>query len=105
MTLEAAPANAGLYASPLLGEQITGGSDRLRGAWLSLRAAGCGCRMMLIEAAARRWKVRTDSCRAEERRVIHASGRSFSFGELADEAADSRCLPAPVAQASPLLSA
>jgi isoquinoline 1-oxidoreductase subunit beta len=87
VTLQAAPANESLYASPLLGEQITGGSASLRGAWLSLRAAGAAARMMLIDAAARRWNVRVDSCRAENGQVVHATGRSLAYGELADEAA------------------
>lgn len=90
--VEPAPANESLYASPLLGEQITGGSASLRGAWLSLRTAGAAARMMLIEAAARRWNVGADSCRAENGRVVDASGRSLAYGELADEAAR---LPVP----------
>ena len=95
VTLEAAPANEGLYASPLLGEQITGGSASLRGAWLSLRTAGAAARLMLIEAAARRWKVRVNSCRAENGRVVHASGRSLAYGELADDAARLKVPAAP----------
>ena len=95
ITLEAAPANEGLYASPLLGEQITGGSASLRAAWISLRTAGAAARMMLIEAAARRWKVRINSCRAESGRVVHASGRSLSYGELADDAARLKVPAAP----------
>lgn len=87
VTLEAAPAG-GVYASPLLGEQITGGSLSLRGAWLSMRAAGAAARVMLVGAAAQRWNVSADSCRAENGRVVHASsGRSLSYGELADDAA------------------
>jgi len=96
VTLEAAPGNETLYASPLFGEQITGGSGSLRGAWLSLRSAGAACRLMLIDAAARRWKVRSASCRAERGRVIHSSGRSFLYGELAEDAAR---LPVPNAPA------
>ncbi|MET0496728.1 MAG: molybdopterin cofactor-binding domain-containing protein [Steroidobacteraceae bacterium] len=94
VTLEAAPANEALYASPLLGEQITGGSASLRGAWLSMRAAGAASRMMLVSAAARRWKVRSSMCRAEQGRVLHPSGKSFYYGELAAEAAK---LPVPAA--------
>lgn len=94
VTLEAAPANE-LYASPLLGEQITGGSASLRGAWISLRSAGAAARLMLIEAAARRWKVRANSCRAENGRVIHTSGRSLGYGELADDAARLKVPAAP----------
>jgi isoquinoline 1-oxidoreductase beta subunit len=86
VTLEAAPAGQ-VYASPIIGEQITGGSFSLRGAWSSLRPAAAAARMMLIDSAAQRWAVRADSCRAENGRVIHSGGRSFSYGELADDAA------------------
>jgi isoquinoline 1-oxidoreductase beta subunit len=93
---EAAPAGRE-YASPLLGEQITGGSFSLRGAWMSMRAAGAAARMMLIDAAAQRWGVEAESCRAENGRVFDgASGRSLPYGELADEAAR---LPVPASPA------
>jgi CO/xanthine dehydrogenase Mo-binding subunit len=98
MILEAAPANESLYASPLFGGQITGGSGSLRGAWITLRSAGAAARMMLIEAGARRWKVRSSACRAENGRILHtASNRSLSYGELASEAAR-----LPVPQSPPL---
>lgn len=43
---------------------------------------------MLEQAAANQWKVPLDECRAEQNRVLHApSGRSLSFGELAEAAA------------------
>jgi isoquinoline 1-oxidoreductase beta subunit len=99
VTLEAAPA-AQAYASPIIGEQATGGSFSLRGAWSSMRPAAAAARMMLIDAAAQRWQVRADSCRAENGRVIHSGGRSFSYGELADEAAR-RPVPAAPALKAP----
>lgn len=86
VTLEAAPANA-VYASPIIGDQATGGSFSLRGAWATMRPAAAAARMMLIDAAAQRWSVPVASCRAENGRVIHASGRALSYGELADDAA------------------
>ena len=98
--VEAAPPNAALYASPLLGEQITGGSMSLRASWTPLRAAGAAARTMLVEAAARSWGVGAEACRAERGRVIHsASGRTVGYGALADAAAR---LPVP---ASPGLKA
>ncbi len=95
VVLEPAPA-AQAYASPILGEQITGGSLSLRGAWMSMRTAGAAARMMLIDAGAKRWGVGADTCRAENGRVIHSSGRTLSYGELADDAAR---LPVPTAPA------
>ena len=91
--LEPAPANEKLYASPLFLGQITGGSGSLRGAWMTMRSAAAAARMMLIEAGAHRWKVRSSTCSTENGRVIHASSkRSLGYGELADDAAR---LPVP----------
>lgn len=97
MILEAAPPDERLYASPLIGGQITGGSLSLRGAWISMRSAAAAARMMLIDAAARRWQVRSGACRAENGRVIHtASKRSFGYGELTQAAARLRVPQSPV---------
>ena len=94
--LEHAPANEALYASPLFLGQITGGSGSLRGAWMTMRSASAAARMMLIDAAARRWQVRSSTCRAENGRVIHpASNRSLGYGELATDAAHLRVPRSP----------
>ncbi|MCA1544889.1 xanthine dehydrogenase family protein molybdopterin-binding subunit [Bradyrhizobium sp. NBAIM32] len=86
--LEHAPPNEKLYANPLLGVQATGNSNAIRGAWKPLREAGATARIMLIEAAARRWGVDAKHCRAEAGEVIHTpSGRRLKYGELAAEAA------------------
>ncbi|NGN45211.1 xanthine dehydrogenase family protein molybdopterin-binding subunit [Mesorhizobium sp. CGMCC 1.15528] len=89
---EAAPPDEGRYASPLFGGQITGGSGSLRGAWRTLRAAGAAAREMLVTAAAQRWSVSSESCRVENGQIIHASGRTLTYGEVAAEAA---LLPVP----------
>lgn len=95
VTVEPAPPDEPLYASPLLGGQITGGSASLRGAWITLRTAGACARLMLVEAAARRWGVAVESCTAANGIVTHgASGRTLSYGALAAAAA-----PLPVPQA------
>jgi len=87
--LEHAPPNEKLYANPMLGVQATGNSNAIRGAWKPLREAGAVARVVLIEAAARRWSVDAGSCRAEAGEVIHApSGRRLKYGELAAEAAE-----------------
>lgn len=83
-----APPNEKLYANPLLGVQATGNSNAIRGAWKPLREAGATARIMLIEAAARRWGVDAGHCRAEAGEVIHRpSGRRLKYGELAADAA------------------
>ncbi|HCE7584952.1 TPA: xanthine dehydrogenase family protein molybdopterin-binding subunit, partial [Pseudomonas aeruginosa] len=49
---------------------------------------GAAARQMLEQAAANQWKVPLGECRAEQNKVLHApSGRSLSFGELAEAAA------------------
>ena len=91
--LEHAPPNEKLYVNPLLGVQATGNSNAIRGAWQPLRQAGAVARIMLVAAAAKRWNVEPAACRAERGAVLHPqTGRRFSYGELADDAAR---LPVP----------
>src|SRR3954469_7556227 len=85
--LEHAPPNEKLYANPLLGEQATGNSNAIRGAWKPLREAGATARSMLIAAAANRWQVEPSSCRAERGEVHGASGNRIKYGALAADAA------------------
>lgn len=71
----------------------TGGSGSVAGSWLPLRQAGAAAREMLIAAAAKRWEVGTDTCRAEKGYVVHGHPeRSYSYGELV---ADAASLPIP----------
>jgi isoquinoline 1-oxidoreductase beta subunit len=99
--LEHAPPNEKLYANPLLGVQATGNSNAIRGAWKPLREAGATARVMLIDAAARRWGVDATSCRAEAGQVIHArTGQRLTYGELAVDAARSP-VPTHVALKTP----
>ncbi|MGN6702491.1 MAG: molybdopterin cofactor-binding domain-containing protein [Burkholderiaceae bacterium] len=85
--LEQAPANNALYADPLLGGQVTGGSTSVRGAWQPMREAGAKARTLLISVAAQRWNVDPASCKARDGKVMHpASGRSLGYGELVEEA-------------------
>ena len=86
--LEHAPPNEKLYANPLLGVQATGNSNAIRGAWQPLRQAGATARIMLVSAAAKRWNVDPESCRAQGGEVRHPpTGRSIKYGALAAEAA------------------
>jgi isoquinoline 1-oxidoreductase beta subunit len=87
--LQAAPPDLSKYTDPLLGEQATGGSSSIRGDWDRLRQAGAAARIMLIAAAAARWKVDPASCYAERGAVLHGpSGRSLAYGALAVDAAN-----------------
>ncbi len=86
--VQPAPPDLKKYMDPLLYDQATGGSTSTRTDWLRLREAAASARVMLIAAAARRWNVEAPDCRAERGAVRHdASGRSASYGELAEDAA------------------
>jgi isoquinoline 1-oxidoreductase beta subunit len=90
---EAAPPDNALYADPDNGEQATGGSTSTKTSWVPLRQAGAATRIMLIQAAAREWRVPAASCTAARGVVTHAAtGRSLSYGALAGAAA---LLPVP----------
>jgi isoquinoline 1-oxidoreductase beta subunit len=66
---------------------MTGGSSSVWSEWERLSKAGATGREMLIATAAKIWKVTPASCRAENGRVIHESGKKLTYGELADKAA------------------
>jgi isoquinoline 1-oxidoreductase beta subunit len=69
------------------GDQDTGGSGSIRDWWDKLRQVGAGTREMLITAAARKWSVPVEECRAENGQISHSpSGRSLSYGQLASAA-------------------
>ncbi|MFO0738478.1 MAG: molybdopterin cofactor-binding domain-containing protein [Labilithrix sp.] len=79
------------------GDQNTDGSHSIRGSYKELRQLGAVARMMLISAAAKRWKVPEKDCDTKDGKVLHEpSKRSLEFGELANEAAR---LPLPEAKA------
>lgn len=69
--------------------QTTGGSSavRMTGVY-GIRIAAAAARELLVKAAAARLDVPRSSLRTAMSRVIHGSGRSFGFGELAAEAAN-----------------
>ncbi|HTP64781.1 MAG TPA: xanthine dehydrogenase family protein molybdopterin-binding subunit, partial [Geobacteraceae bacterium] len=84
--VEAAPVDP-VYNNPAFGMQGTGGSTSVRMEWQILAKAGATAREMLIAAAAKEWKVTPTTCRAENGRVIHDSGKSLDYGKLAGRAA------------------
>jgi isoquinoline 1-oxidoreductase beta subunit len=96
--LVAAPPNAELYAHPFYKTQMTGGSMSTRAAWVPLRQAGAAARVMLIAAAAERWKVPVENCEAREGRVhCRSNGQALDYGALVREASSQ-----PVPQDPPL---
>ncbi len=90
--LQEAPPDDKLYYDPLLEFQGTGGSTATRSTWEPLRRAGATARLLLIAAAAQRWRIDPAQCRAENGCVLGPEQRSFTYGELVDAAAK---LPLP----------
>jgi isoquinoline 1-oxidoreductase beta subunit len=72
-----------------VGMQITGGSTGVRGTGqYGMRVAGAAAREMLVATAAARWSVPETECATAASRVTHRpSGRSYTYGELATDAA------------------
>ena len=67
--------------------QGAGGSSSVRSSYSNLRKVGAAAKAMLITAAANQWKVPIDECYAAEARVFHRpSGKSISYGEVAEAA-------------------
>jgi isoquinoline 1-oxidoreductase beta subunit len=94
VSIEQAPTNPRLY------DHGTGGSGSVGGSWLPLRQAGAAAREMLIAAAAKKWEVGTDTCKAQNGYVVHGHPeRSYKYGELV---ADAALLPIPNFKEVPL---
>jgi isoquinoline 1-oxidoreductase beta subunit len=78
---------AAVYNHTVYGVQMTGGSTTTNSEYDRFRQMGAMARVMLISAAAQKWEVDAQSCRAEKGFVVHAaSGRRASFGSLAEAA-------------------
>lgn len=69
--------------------RITGGSMSVRTSYDTMRKLGASARYMLLQAGAARLAVSMDELTTVPGRVIHsASGRSLTYGELANTAMD-----------------
>jgi isoquinoline 1-oxidoreductase beta subunit len=92
--IEQAPTNPEIY------DHGTGGSGSVSGSWLPLRQAGAAAREMLIAAAAARWNVNPDTCKAQDSGVLHGARKNFlTYGQLVEGAAK---LPVPNFKTVPL---
>jgi isoquinoline 1-oxidoreductase beta subunit len=76
------------------GMQMSGGSFSTPMAWEPLRQAGAAGRQLLLAAAAEKWGVPASECSTEASRVVHKkSGRSATYGELAEAASHQTPMP------------
>jgi isoquinoline 1-oxidoreductase beta subunit len=85
--VEPAPV-APVYNHTVMGIQLTGGSSSVYSEWERMRRVGAAAREMLAAAAADIWKVDRKSCHAENGRIIHTSGKTLSYGQLAEKASE-----------------
>lgn len=70
------------------GSQDTDGSCSIRDFADAMRDAGATARLMLQRAAAAKWNVPAEECKAQNHQVVHASSkRKLGYGELATLAA------------------
>ncbi|MGB7036328.1 MAG: molybdopterin cofactor-binding domain-containing protein, partial [Xanthobacteraceae bacterium] len=81
-------ATENLRRNEIWGDLSTGASRSIAMSQADLRRAGATAREMLIAAAAKRWRVAAADCSARQSMIMHRpSGRSVSFGAVADDAA------------------
>lgn len=76
------------------GDQFTDGSRSVVQNFQRMREFGASARHMLEQAAAKRWGVDVAECKAQQHQVVHKSGKSLGYGDLAGIAAG---LPVPPA--------
>jgi len=84
-----------VYKDPVIGVQLIGGSCSILDSFQQYRELGARTRAMLIAAAADRWGVGADQCRADKSVVYGPGNRSARYAELAEGAAR-RPVPAVV---------
>ena len=82
------PAHDNLRRKRVYGDMASVGSRTIRMSQEYLRKAGAAARMLLIEAAAKRWGVPASECKASLGQVVHVgSKRQLRYGQLAAKAA------------------
>ena len=95
--VEQAPVH-GDFQDPI---QITGGSTSVNTRWEVLRTTGARAREMLVAAAAARWKLPVADCITDDGKVSKRDGSaSFTYGELAADAAKLSVPDKPVLKAA-----
>ena len=86
--VEYVSANANVVSKRAWGAMNASGSQTIRSSQEYLRRGGATAREMLVAAAAQEWKVPAAECTAANSVIRHgASGRTFSYGQVAAAAA------------------
>ncbi|MEO8159595.1 MAG: molybdopterin cofactor-binding domain-containing protein, partial [Betaproteobacteria bacterium] len=84
---EYADVNEHIRRNRIFGSMSTGGSRGIRDSQEYLRKAGASAREMLVAAAAQQWGVPVAECKAAKSVISHASGKSTTYGKMAEAAA------------------
>ena len=93
VTVEYPTPGESLARKRVWGDFSTGGSRGIRTSEQYVRKGGAAARMMLVEAAAAKWKVPAAECTVSKGVITHkASNQTTTFGAVADAAAK---LPVP----------
>ena len=69
------------------GDQNTDGSTSVRNHFDRFRMAGASMRQMLTQAAANQWGVDISECSSELGVITHSSGKTLTYGDVAEAAA------------------
>ncbi len=80
--IRASSANAELY-----GSQMVVGSRSMQSEFDKLRRMGAAAREVLRQAAANKWQVDIEQCKATDGTVVNASGDKLSYASLVEDAA------------------
>lgn len=67
--------------------QVAGGSQSIRFGWDMLRQTGATAKLMLVMAAAKKWGVPIEECKAENGIIKNSKGETFNYGQVVAEAA------------------
>ena len=88
VSAEFASPNEHIRRNRIWGSMSTGGSNGVRSSQDYVRKAGAAARTMLVQAAAKRWKVPLAECSVDKGLIIHQpSQRKLRYGQVAAEAA------------------
>ncbi|RVU22232.1 xanthine dehydrogenase family protein molybdopterin-binding subunit [Streptomyces antnestii] len=85
----------------LLMNQLTGGSNSMRSIYLPVRSAAAVARQRLVATAAQQWGVPESELTTADGVIKHGSGRSATYGSLAEAAASTRAVVAAAHLKSP----